>query len=162
MNQCNFIGNLGRDPEQKFTGSGTAVCEFSVAVNGKPKKGDDGQYEQTTEWINVKCFGKLAENCTQYLAKGRKVAVTAMVQTRSWEDKNSGEKKYKTEFIADHVEFLSPREGAGERSGESRESGASKPRSTAANSSRPKSQRPADRDEWDGQDGDGSEQDVPF
>ncbi len=101
LNQVQIIGNLGRDPEMKYTPQGNAVVSFSVAVTrtyGEDKKPD-------TEWFNIVAWNKLAELCNQYLAKGRKVYVEGRLQTRSW-DGQDGVKKYRTELVANNVLFL--------------------------------------------------------
>jgi single-strand DNA-binding protein len=105
VNSCTFIGNLGSDPDVKYTPTGTCVANFSIAVNEKWTS-KDGQKQERTEWIRCSAFGKTAELCGKYLAKGRQVYVQGRMQTRSWEDKKSGEKKYATEIVIDKVEFL--------------------------------------------------------
>ena len=109
MNNVTLVGNLGRDPEVRFTGNGTAVCTLNVATSERIKK--DGAWVPHTEWHSVVVWGKSAENCGQYLAKGRKVGVIGKLRTRSWE--KDGVKRYSTEVVADNVEFLSPGEGGG-------------------------------------------------
>ena len=101
MNQVILIGNLVRDPEMKYTQAGLAVTRFTLALN-RPKK--DGQ-DQGADFISIVTFGKLAENCANYLAKGRKTAVAGRIQTGSYEDKD-GKKVYTTDVIANSVEFL--------------------------------------------------------
>lgn len=104
MNQVILIGNLTRDPEVRYTTgiNQTAVCNFSIAVN-------DGYGEkQYTSFIPIVVFGKIAENCGKYLAKGRKVAIHGRIQTGSYVNRD-GQKVYTTEIIADNVEFLTPK-----------------------------------------------------
>ena len=101
MNQVILIGNLTRDPEMKYTQAGLAITRFTLALN-RPKK--DGQ-DQGADFINIVTFGKLAENCANYLAKGRKAAVAGRLQTGSYEDKD-GKRVYTTDVIANSVEFL--------------------------------------------------------
>ena len=104
MNQVILIGNLTRDPEVRYTtgNNQTAVCNFSIAVN-------DGYGEkQYTSFIPIVVFGKTAENCGKYLAKGRKVALHGRIQTGSYVNRD-GQKVYTTEIIADTVEFLTPK-----------------------------------------------------
>jgi single-strand DNA-binding protein len=102
LNKTMIIGNLGRDPESRSTGSGMAVLEFSVAVNGRRKSTTDPSgWEDETEWFAVKAFDKLAERAANWLRKGRKVYVEGKMQTHSWDDKeHPGTKRYKTELIA--------------------------------------------------------------
>lgn len=101
MNQVILIGNLTRDPDMKYTQAGLAITRFTLALN-RPKK--DGQ-DQGADFINIVTFGKLAENCANYLAKGRKTAVNGRLQTGSYEDKD-GKRVYTTDVIANNVEFL--------------------------------------------------------
>lgn len=109
MNKAILIGNLSRDPELRKTQSGLSVCTFTVACNRRKNK--DGT--QQADFLPVVVWRDLADLCYQYLAKGRKVSVVGMIQTRSYEDNNGG-KRYVTEIIADEVEFLTPKgENAG-------------------------------------------------
>lgn len=103
MNQCNIAGNLGGDPEAKGEGS---VCTFNVAANERWTD-KEGELQEHTEWFKVVCFGRLAENCLQYLSKGSAVMIpAARKRTRTYEDDN-GDTKYITEFVARDVQFLS-------------------------------------------------------
>lgn len=111
LNRCDFIGNLGKDPEQRFTPEGKAVTTFSVAVtNGK--KG----YEQT-EWVKCVAWDRLAETCVEYLNKGSKVYVSGRLQTRSWDDKASGQKRYMTEIVLNEMQMLSSKPRAADDAG---------------------------------------------
>lgn len=101
MNQVILIGNLTREPDMKYTQSGLAITRFTLALN-RPKK--DGQ-DQGADFINIVTFGKLAENCANYLAKGRKTAVAGRLNTGSYDDKD-GKKIYTVDVIANSVEFL--------------------------------------------------------
>lgn len=111
VNKAILIGNLGKDPEVRFTPSGQAVAKFSVATNEKWKD-QQGQLQERTEWHNIVVWGKQAEACGQYLAKGRQVFVEGRIQNRSYDDKD-GNKKYITEIVAQNVRFL----GGGGRGG---------------------------------------------
>lgn len=102
MNKVFLIGNLVRDPEVRATQSGISVCNFTVAVNRRFKK-ENG--EQETDFLNVIAWRQLAELCGKYLAKGRKVAVTGSIQTRTYEAKD-GSKRTAWDIVADEVEFL--------------------------------------------------------
>jgi single-strand DNA-binding protein len=104
VNKVILLGNLGQDPELKYTGSGVAVCNFSIATSEKVKD------KETTEWHRVIVWQKSAENCAKYLTKGSSVYVEGRIQTRSWED-GDGNKRYSTEIVAQTVQFL----GRGER-----------------------------------------------
>ena len=108
LNKVMIIGNLGREPESRTTASGMTTANFSVAVNSR-KKGANGEWEDQTEWFRVVCFDRLAERAVQYLAKGRQVYVEGRLQTRSWNDKNTGEKRTAVELIATSFELLGPR-----------------------------------------------------
>jgi len=108
MNRCIITGNLGTDPELRYTQAQKAVASISVGVTDRWTN-DQGEKQESTEWFNVIVWGKQAENCSKYLTKGKKVLVEGKIQTRSWEDKDDPAKKhYKTELIANNVEFLSP------------------------------------------------------
>lgn len=112
LNKVFLVGNLGRDPEVRSTPSGQAVATFSVATSRKWRDRDGNRQEQT-EWHNVVCWGKQAEIAGQYLTKGKQVFVEGRLQTRSWDDKNSGEKRYKTEIICENFQMLGGRPGSG-------------------------------------------------
>lgn len=104
MNKVVLIGNLVRDPEVRATQSGISVCNFTVAVNRRFKNANG---EQETDFLNVIAWRQLAELCGKYLAKGRKVAVTGSIQTRTYEAKD-GSKRTAWDIVADEVEFLAP------------------------------------------------------
>jgi single-strand DNA-binding protein len=104
LNRVSLIGNLGKDPEMRQTQSGTTVGNLRLGVTERRKEGDD--YKDHTEWVTVVCFGKTAENASKYLQKGRQVFVEGRLQTRSWEDKSSGQTRYTTEVIANQLLFL--------------------------------------------------------
>lgn len=114
LNKVLLIGNVGRDPEMRYTQGGQAVTTFSLATNRRVP-GQDGQYHDETEWHNVVAWGKLAEQCNEYLNKGRKVYIEGRIQTRSWDDQQSGQKKYRTEIVANAMQMLDqrPREDGG-------------------------------------------------
>ena len=115
MNKIHIIGNVTRDPEVKQTGSGVAICNFSVAVNRRFKNPQTGQTE--TDFFSVTAFRQLAELCGKYLAKGRKVAVVGSMQSRSYEAQD-GSKRTVWDLVADEVEFLSTGEKNAENSHE--------------------------------------------
>ena len=117
MNSVILIGNLTRDPELRYAtgGSQTAVCRFTVAVNERRRNPQTQEWEDNPSFIPVVVFGKQAENCDRYLAKGRKVAVQGRIQTGSYTNKE-GNKVYTTDVIANNVEFLSPRNEGGQGS----------------------------------------------
>ena len=113
FHQCIIIGNLGRDPELRYTPNGSAVTDFSVAVNRKWTTQDGNPGEETT-WFKVTCWGRLAETTNQYLNKGRQVMVVGRVSTSAWIDKTSGEARSSLELRAFDVKFLGGRGDAGE------------------------------------------------
>lgn len=106
VNKVIIIGNLGQDPEIKYLPSGSAVCNFSVAVSESWKDKQSGEQKERTEWISVEVWGNTAEACSKYISKGSKVYVEGKLQTDSWEDKDSGKKMYRTKVRADNVQFL--------------------------------------------------------
>lgn len=105
MNKVFLIGNLTKDPEMRSTQSGVSVCNFTIAVNRRFRNAQTGQQE--TDFLNVIAWRQLAELCGKYLAKGRKVAVTGSIQTRTYEAKD-GSKRTAWDIVADEVEFLAP------------------------------------------------------
>ncbi|MBI1806261.1 MAG: single-stranded DNA-binding protein [Ignavibacteria bacterium] len=110
LNKVMLIGNLGKDPELSYTASGVAVAKFSVAT-GERWKDQEGNTQERTEWHNIIAWRKLAEICGQYLKKGSKVYLEGRLQTRSWDDKNTGVKRYATEIIADDLIMLDAKGG---------------------------------------------------
>ena len=107
LNKAMIIGNLGRDPEMRYTPNGQPVTQFTVAVN-RNYKDASGEWQEETEWFRVVAWGPLAERTAEYLRKGRKVYVEGRLQTRQWEDQ-SGQKRYTTELVANTVTPLDPR-----------------------------------------------------
>jgi len=108
LNKVMLIGNLGSDPDVRYTPSGAAVANFNMATTEKWKDKQSGNLEERTEWHRVVVWGKLAELCKEYLSKGRTVYIEGRLQTRSWDDKD-GNKRYTTEVVAQTVQFLSSR-----------------------------------------------------
>ena len=106
VNKVILIGNLGADPEVRYTQNGTAVANFRLATTETWKK--EGGKEELTEWHRVVTFGRLAEICGEYLSKGSKVYVEGRIQTRKWEDRD-GNPRYTTEIVAREMKMLSPR-----------------------------------------------------
>ena len=104
LNRATIIGNLTRDPEIRALPSGIQVATFGVATN-RVWKDKDGAQKEDTQFHNIVVFGRQAETSAQYLRKGQQVLVEGRMQTRSWDDKTSGEKKYRTEIVADRVQF---------------------------------------------------------
>jgi single-strand DNA-binding protein len=111
INKVILVGHLGADPEMKYTAGGSALCTFRLAT-GESFTDRDGQPQTRTEWHRVVTWGKLAENCGQYLSKGRLAYVEGSIRTRAWDDSN-GVKRYTTEVNARDVQFLSGGGGGG-------------------------------------------------
>ncbi len=121
LNKAILIGNLTRDPELRSLPSGIKVCTFSLATN-RVWKDKNGARQESSDYHNVVVFGRQAETVAQYMKKGSSILVEGRMQTRSWDDKNSGEKKYRTEIVADRTQFgpkggSATGEGGGARSG---------------------------------------------
>lgn len=109
INKAILIGNLGADPEIRYTQSGTQVATFNIATTER-WKGQDGQMQENTEWHKIVAWSKLAEICGEYLQKGSRVYIEGRIQTRKWQDQN-GVDRYTTEIIAREMKMLSPRGG---------------------------------------------------
>jgi single-strand DNA-binding protein len=115
LNRVLLIGNLGKDPEVRFTPGGRAVARFPIATS-EVWQDQEGQRQERTEWHNVVVWGKQAETCGQYLSKGRQVFLEGSIRSRQYDDKE-GNKRYITEVIAQRVQFLGSRgDGGGQRS----------------------------------------------
>jgi single-strand DNA-binding protein len=112
VNKVILIGNLGKDPELKHTSGGTAVAKFTLATNERFKD-KDGNWQDRTEWHNITCWARLAEIASEYLKKGRTVYIEGSLRTDSWDDKQSGQKRYQTYVNASDLVLL-----GGGRSGE--------------------------------------------
>lgn len=110
INKAILIGNLGADPEIRYTQSGTAVATFTVATTER-WKGQDGQMQENTEWHRIVAWQRLAEICGEYLNKGSKVYIEGRLQTRKWQDQ-SGNDRYTTEIVAREMKMLSPKGGS--------------------------------------------------
>jgi single-strand DNA-binding protein len=118
LNKVMLIGNLGKDPEVRYTAGGTAVASFSLATTDRIK-GKDGNWEDKTEWHNITLWARLAEIAGEYLAKGKTVYIEGRLQTRKWTDKD-GKDRYTTEIVGEKMQMLSakgeggaPRQGGG-------------------------------------------------
>ena len=121
VNKAILIGNLGRDPEVRFTGSGKAVANFSIATS-EVFSDAQGQRQERTEWHNIVVWGKQAETCGQYLQKGRQVYIEGSIRSRQYDDKE-GNKRYITEIVAQRVQFLGGGGGGGGRGAGPRDAG---------------------------------------
>ena len=119
VNKVILIGNLGKDPEVKFTPQGTPVAKITLATNER-FKGKDGQWQDRTEWHNVVAFQRLAEIVGEYVKKGGKLYIEGSLRTSSWDDKESGQKKYKTEVVVNDLVLLGGRGESAEAGGHAR------------------------------------------
>jgi single-strand DNA-binding protein len=131
VNKVILVGRLGKDPELKYTQSGDAVANFSIATD-ETWKDQSGEKQQRTEWHNIVAWKKLADICGEYVKKGQQVYIEGKLQTRKWEDQE-GNTKYKTEIVANNLVMLGKKEdnGGGSYEGEER---ASKKRAPSATS----------------------------
>ena len=129
VNKVIIIGNLGRDPEVRYTPNGAAVCNVSVATTRNWKNRESGEKQEETEWHRVVFYDRLAEIAGEYLKKGRPVYVEGRLKTRKWQDKE-GKDNYTTEIIADQMQLLGSREGMGGGAGGADDHG--EPRSAPA------------------------------
>ena len=112
LNKVLLMGNLTRDPEVRYTPKGTAVAELGIAVN-RVYSGENGEKREEVTFVDVTVWGRTAENVGEYLKKGRPVFIEGRLQLDSWEDKQSGQKRNKLKVVADNVQFLGSRGGAG-------------------------------------------------
>jgi single-strand DNA-binding protein len=122
VNKVILVGNLGKDPEVKYTPSGTPVAKFSLATNERYKD-KSGEWQDRTEWHNVIAWQRLAEIVGEYLRKGSKVYIEGRLQTFNWEDRQSGEKKYRTEIVARDLVMLDGNGSAGHDPSDQRATG---------------------------------------
>lgn len=132
VNKVILLGNVGKDPEIRATPGGTTVASFSLATTDRTKD-PSGNWTDRTEWHNLVAFQRTAEIVRDYVKKGSRLYVEGKIQTRSWDDKTSGEKKYRTEIIVNDLSLLSGRaEGEGGGSNYSRSSSTSYDQRTPA------------------------------
>lgn len=115
LNQCSFIGNLGKDPEVRYLPSGGAVTSFSIAVADDYKDKQTGQMVEQTEWVPVTMYGKLAEIAGEYLRKGSKVFIQGKFKTRKYQDKQTGADRYSTSVVADTMQMLDSKPQGGQQ-----------------------------------------------
>src|SRR3954449_4680044 len=157
VNKVILIGNLGRDPEVRSTPSGQPVANFTLATSRRWRD-KNGQKQEQTEWHTVVCWGKQAEIAGQYLTKGKQIYVEGRLQTRSWDDRNTGEKRYKTEVICDTFQML------GQRGGDFESHGAGGGYGASPSQSQPSGGGPSAGPSYDegGYGGEPEEDDIPF
>lgn len=120
VNKVILVGNLGKDPEVKYTPQGTPVAKITVATSSSYKDKQSGEWKETTEWHNVVLWQRQAEIAGEYLKKGNKVYIEGRLQTRSWDDKQTGQKKYMTEVVCSDLVLMG---GGGGRGGDGGEGG---------------------------------------
>jgi single-strand DNA-binding protein len=111
INKVILIGRLGSDPEVRYTPSGVAVANFSIATSEEWKDKDSGEKRERTEWHRIVAWRRLGEICGEYLSKGKQIYVEGRLQTRDWEDRD-GNKRYTTEIVASDVQFLGTRDSS--------------------------------------------------
>ena len=146
VNKVIIVGNLGRDPEMRYSPDGGAICNVSIATTSSWKDKASGQKREETEWHRVVMYGRLAEIAGEYLKKGRSVYIEGRLKTRKWQDKDTGADRYSTEIIADQMQMLGGRDGDAQPSagGGSGDGAARRPAQRPAPSSPPPQQaRPA-------------------
>ncbi|MGK2899786.1 MAG: single-stranded DNA-binding protein [Burkholderiaceae bacterium] len=166
VNKVILIGNLGRDPEVRYTPSGSAVCNITVATSRSWKSKESGEKVEETEWHRVVMYDRLAEIAGEYLKKGRSVYIEGRLKTRKWTDKDGAE-KYTTEIIAQEMNMLGGREGMGGGAGGGDEDGGhgerSAPPQRPVPASRPQASAPAPRPAPKSSTGfDNMDDDIPF
>lgn len=156
INVVVITGNLTQDPELRHTGGGTAVCELRVAVNSRRKDGATGEWIDKPNYFNVTVWGAQGENCANYLAKGRPVAVEGRLDWREWEAKDGSGKRQAVSIVANSVQFLGSRDGGGSGGGGN------------GNGFTPQSDTPTDTSDYDaapagaGAGGGSGDDDIPF
>jgi single-strand DNA-binding protein len=156
VNKVILIGNLGRDPEVRYTPNGNAICNVTIATSRNWKDKTSGEKMEETEWHRVVFYDRLAEIAGEYLKKGRPVYVEGRLKTRKWQDKD-GVEKYTTEIIAAEMQLLGSREGMG--GGDEGGSGRERSEERSAPASRPAASKPAPKSATGFEDMD---DDIPF
>jgi len=111
VNKVILVGNLGRDPEVRYSPEGAAICNVSIATTSQWKDKATGERREETEWHRVVFYNRLAEIAGEYLRKGRSVYVEGRLKTRKWQDKDTGQDRFSTEIVADQMQMLGGREG---------------------------------------------------
>jgi single-strand DNA-binding protein len=158
VNKVILLGNLGKDPEVKYTQSGMAVARFSLATTERAKD-KEGNWQDKTEWHNLVAFGRTAEVAGEYLKKGRTVYIEGALRSSSWDDKETGQKKYKTEVIVNDLVMV----GGGQREGAEGGGGYSGGRGGGAKSANNFDQRTPEHEEAPTHSGgEITDEDIPF
>ena len=154
VNKVTLLGNVGKDPEMRSTAGGTTVANFTLATSDRQKDAQ-GNWQDRTEWHNLVAFTRTAEIVRDYVKKGSKLYIEGKIQTRSWDDKESGQKRYRTEIIVNELVLLSARDENSPAPSSSRPAGSGS--STASFDQRP----PAGHDDY-AQQAEISDDDIPF
>jgi single-strand DNA-binding protein len=155
VNKVILVGNLGRDPEMRYTAGGDAIANFSIACTDSYKD-KNGAKQDRTEWVRIVIFGRTAEVAGQYLKKGSSVYIEGRLQTRKWQNKE-GVDQYTTEVVADRMQMLGGREGGASNSYESMDEDQSQPQQASRPAQTAQAQQPAS-----GGDFDSFADDIPF
>ena len=134
VNKAIIVGNLGRDPEVRYSASGNPIANVSVATTDTWRDKQSGERQEKTEWHRVVFFGRLAEIAGEYLRKGSQVYIEGRLQTNKWQDKESGQDRYTTEIVANEMKMLGSRGSSGEMSGADTGGSASKASASRASS----------------------------
>lgn len=149
INKVILIGNLGRDPETRYSPDGAAMTNISVATTSQWKDKATGEKREETEWHRVAFFGRLAEIAGEYLRKGSQVYIEGRLRTRKWQDKETGQDRYSTEIVADVMQMLGSRQGGGgggsydeESRPAARSTGSSRPPSAGGGGAKPTTREP--------------------
>lgn len=137
VNKVILVGNLGRDPEVRYSPDGAAMCNVSIATTSSWKDKNTGERREETEWHRVSFFGRLAEVVGQYLKKGSAVYVEGRIKTRKWQDKETGQDRFSTDIIADQMQMLGGRDDSGYQNANNA------PQERPARTQTPPRQRPA-------------------
>ena len=130
VNKVILVGNLGRDPEVRYSPDGAAICNVSIATTSQWKDKATGEKREETEWHRVVFYGRLAEIAGEYLKKGRTVFVEGRLKTRKWQDKETGADRYSTDIVADQMQMLGGRDSGDSASGSNEFNQAPAPRRT--------------------------------
>jgi len=155
VNKVILLGNVGKDPEIRSTGGGTMVANFTLATSDRFQDAQ-GNWQDRTEWHNLVAFKRLAEIVRDYVKKGSKLYVEGKIQTRSWDDKETGAKRYRTEIIVNDISLLSGRDDSSGTGGYSRSSS-----SSSSGASNMDQRQPAGQDDY-AQSAEISDDDIPF
>ena len=148
VNKVILVGNLGRDPEVRYSPEGSAICNLSVATTSQWKDKASGEKREETEWHRVVMYNRLAEIAGEYLKKGRSVYIEGRLKTRKWQDKDTGADRYSTEIVGDQMQMLGGRDGGeggsyGGGGGGGYEDAPQQQRAPRQQAQRPAPQRPA-------------------